>query len=178
MGGAATRIGALALLGVLIGAGCRGPIASTDDGYRHRRHHYTIGEPDGPGTPWQRFDVDGAVLAFRRAHSESVSLQSRCGRPVADPATMARHLTIGVPDLTLLAAGPVALEGRSGWAQTFDTRKEGVRVRVKTVTLVASDCTFDWVLVTPGPWPPAETAFDSWWGSFRLGPEYDAAPPG
>jgi hypothetical protein len=177
MGRVAIQAGALALLGVLIGGGCRSPLVASGDGYRHRRHHYAIGVPNGPGAPWQRFEVEGAVLAFRRAHAESVSLQSRCGRAVADPAVMARHLTIGVPDLTLLSSGPVQVADRSGWTQTFDTRKEGIPVRIKTVTLVAADCTFDWVLVTPGDFVPAETDFDAWWDGFRLGPEYDEAPP-
>jgi hypothetical protein len=144
-----------------------------EGGYRHRRHDYTIAKPDGPGEAWQRVRLEGAALAFRRSGPESVSLQSRCGRPVAAPVFMARHLVIGLPERTLVAAGPTQVAGRDAWTQTFDTVQEGVSVRVKTVTLVAADCSFDWILATAAAFEPAEQAFDAWWGSFRLDPRYD-----
>ena len=63
------RAGLLAgLLGWLAAAiGCAGPLAATDAGYRHRRHDYAIAAPGAPGPAWQRVDVEGATLAFRRA---------------------------------------------------------------------------------------------------------------
>jgi hypothetical protein len=100
-----------------------------------------------------------------------MSMQSRCGRPVAHPAIMARHLLLGIRERTLRQASPVAVAGRSGWSQTFDTpRSDGVAVRVKTVTVVIDGCTYDWTLTAVGDLAPAEHAFDSWWGTFRLDP--------
>jgi hypothetical protein len=168
------------LLGVLlVGAGCAGsPILRVEGGYRHHRHDYTIAKPGGPGEAWQRVRLDDAALAFRRPGPESISLQSRCGRPVAPAAFMARHLVIGLPDRTPIAEGPIQVAGREGWTQTFDTVKDGVSVRVKTVTLVVADCSFDWILATPAAFEPAEQAFDAWWSSFRLDPRYDQAADG
>jgi hypothetical protein len=86
---------------------------------------------------------------------------------------MARHLVFRLPDRELVAAGPIPVDGRNGWAQIFDTVQGGVSVRVKTVTVVASDCTFDWVLASTGDFDTAEVDFDAWWGTFRLGARYD-----
>ena len=48
-------------------------------------------------------------------------------------------------------------------------------MRIKTVTLVLDDCSFDWILVAAGPFEAAEAAFDDWWASFHLGSRYDGA---
>lgn len=97
-----------------------------------------------------------------------MSLQSRCSGPVADPAVMARHLRIGLPDHTLRQAGPIGVAGRSGWTQTLDTRDPSGVVRVKTVTLVVEGCTLDWVLVATRGFEEAERDFDAWIASVRL----------
>jgi hypothetical protein len=174
MRGATSRAWVGLLGAVLICAGCASsPISKIEGGYRHRRHDYTIARPAGPGEVWQRVTLEGAVLAFRRPGPEFLGLQSRCGRPVAAPVFMARHLVIGLPERTLVAAGPTLVDGRDAWTQTFDAVQEGVSVRVKTVTLVATDCSFDWILMTAGPFEPAEQSFDAWWGSFRLDPRYE-----
>ena len=175
MRGATSRAWAGLLGALLIGAGCAGsPISRIEGGFRHRRHDYTIAWPGGPGEAWQRVTLEGAALAFRRPGPEVVSLQSRCGRPVAAPVFMARHLVIGLPERTLVAAGPTQVDGRDAWTQTFDTVQKDASVRVKTVTLVAGGCCFDWILMSSGAFEPAEQAFDAWWGSFRLAPRYDA----
>ena len=176
MWGATCRAWVGLLGAVLIGAGCASsPMSPIEDGYRHRRHDYTIARPDGPGEAWQRVTLEGATLAFRRPGREFLGLQSRCGHPVAEPVFMARHLLFGLRERTLVAAGPTQVDGRDAWSQTLDTVQEGVSVRIKTVTLVAAGCSFDWILMTPGAFEPAEQAFDAWWGSFRLAPRYDEA---
>jgi hypothetical protein len=151
-------------------AGCASHLARTEDGYRHTRHHYTIGVPRAPGATWERTEIDGAWIGFRRPGPQTVSMQSRCGRPVAHSAIMARTLVLGIRERTLRQAGPIVVAGRSGWSQTFDTRSDGVAVRVKTVTVVIDGCTYDWTLVAVGDFAPAERAFDAWWGTFRLDP--------
>ena len=168
MGGpklAATPVRATrALLAVALGAGCAGDLALGEEGYRHRRHGYTVGVPE---PAWERVNVAGATLAFHRGR-ETMSLQSRCGRPVANPAVMARQLVIGIEDRRLRQAGPVTVDGRDGWTQTFDAGAEGGPVRVKTVTLVAGRCTFDWTLAGSKDFAASERAFDAWWQSFHL----------
>ena len=159
---------ALVLLVPWLIAGCASDLARTEDGYRNTRHHYTIGVPGGPGAPWERTEIGSAWIGFRRPGPQTVSMQSRCGRPVAHPAIMARHLLLGIRERSLRQAAPIAVVGRSGWSQTFDTRSDGVAVRVKTVTVVIDGCTYDWTLVAVGDFAPPERAFDAWWGSFRL----------
>ncbi len=177
MWGAMSRAWVGLLGAVLIGAGCASsPMLPIEGGYRHELHGYTIARPDGSGGEWQRVTLKGEALVFRRPGPESLALQSRCGHPVATPVFMARHLLFGLRERTLVAAGPTLVDGREGWTQTLDTVQEGVPVRVKTVTLVAAGCSFDWVLMTAGSFEPVEQTFDAWCGSFRLGPRYDEVP--
>jgi hypothetical protein len=160
----------VALLAVLLVAGCASNVKRTPTGYRHARHHYAIGVPDGPGPAWRRIEIEGAWIAFRRPGPETISLQSRCGKPVARPAVMARNLVVGVGERELVQAGPVIVGGTNGWIQTFDTRSGDVTVRVTTVTAVIEGCTFDWTLATVGASPQATHAFEAWWGTFALDP--------
>lgn len=155
---------------LLLSAGCAStPLSVTEQGFAHRRHDYTIAAaPAG----WERVKVDGAVITFSHRGPNTMSLQSRCGRPVASPQLMARHLVIRLPDRELVSAGPTLVDGRNAWSQVFDTDPTGASVRVKTVTLVALNCTFDWVLASTGGFAAAEVDFDHWWQSFRLGPRY------
>ena len=90
---------------------------------------------------------------------------------------MARHLVMGLPQRTLVAAGPIEVDGRNAWTQTFDTLEAGRGARLKTVTLVLDRCTLDWILMAAGspPFEEAERAFDAWWQGFRLAPEANPA---
>ena len=162
----------IALLVVCLAAGCASDLQRTPTGFHHRKHGYSIGIPDGVGPAWTETEVEGAWIAFRRPGRETIALQSRCGRPVADAAVMARNLVVGVGERTLLQAGPVAVGGSNGWLQTFDVVSDGIEARVTTVTAVIEDCTFDWTLVSKGE--PLETrqAFDTWWATFELDPDF------
>jgi hypothetical protein len=161
---------ALALLALWLAAGCASHIARTEYGYRNTRHRYSIGVPRDHGAPWERTEIDNAWIAFRRPGPQLLSMQSRCGRPVADPAVMARTLVVGVRGRSLRQAGPVVVAGRRGWSQTFDIRSDGVAERFKMVTVVIDGCTYDWTLGVVGEFAAAERGFDAWWGSFRLDP--------
>lgn len=170
----------LGLLAGLIGLACGGSISLVDGIYRDGGHDFTIDAPAGPGPAWERMSVDDAALSFRRDDSgrrDGLSMLVRCGRAVADAQLMARSLVIGLDERELMGAGPSLVAGRNGWTQSFETSRDGVTVLVKTVTLVAGDCTFDWVLVAAGPRQRAETAFDAWWGSFRLGSSHAEEGP-
>jgi hypothetical protein len=147
---------------VLLLLGCAGDLAAIEGGFRHRRHGYAFAVP---GPPWTRVAVEHAVIAYRRPDPATMSLQSRCSGPVADPSVMARHLRFGLPSYTLRQAGPVGIGGRSGWTQTLDTQ-DGVRV--KTVTIVDEGCTLDWILVASGRYEDAEADFDAWVASVRM----------
>jgi hypothetical protein len=174
------RVGVLALMGALgaLGAGCAGPLVPEAGGWRHPKQAWTIGRPDGPGAPWTRVEVEGALLAFERPDREWIAMQSSCGRPVASADVMARHLLIGIRDRELVASRPIEVDGRSGWQQIFEVRRGEPGVRVETVTLVAGRCTLDWILAGPAGEGSSEAAFEAWWQSFRLDPSRWAEPSG
>ena len=164
-GGRSRRGAGRALAAVLLLLGCAGDLAAIEGGFRHRRHDYAFSVP---GPPWVRVPVEHAVIAYRRPGRATMSLQSRCSGPVAEPGVMARHLRIGLPGYTLRQSGPVGIGGHGGWSQTLDTLDGGVGVRVKMVTAVAGGCTLDWVLVASSGFEDAEADFDAWVASVQL----------
>jgi hypothetical protein len=158
---------ACAPLGLLLILGCAGDLVAVDGGFRHRRHGYTLSEPEGSDPPWKRVEIKGAAIAFRRRGPQTISVQSSCRRSVTDPAILSRHLVIGIEGQQLQQAGPTVVDGRNAWTQTFDTPRG---VRIKTVTVVAGECVIDWILAAQrGPgFEDAERAFDAWWLASRL----------
>jgi hypothetical protein len=154
---------------VALAAGCVGPVQYTGNRYEHRDHGYSVPAPGGAEGAWQRFEVEGATLAFRDPQADSMVVKSRCGRPVAGAQIMARHLLIGLPERDIVEARPVSIAGRSGWLQVIDTSNAGGRVRLKTVTLVAHACSFDLLLASSAArFARLEPAFDAWWQGFRF----------
>ena len=154
-------------LGLLLILGCAGDLVAVEGGFRHRRHGYTLSVPERSDPPWERVEIEGAAIAFRRPGPQTISVQSSCRRSVTAPAIMSRHLVIGVDGQLLQQAGPAVVDGRNAWTQTFDT-PEGVRI--KTVTTVTGDCVIDWILAAQrGPgFEDAERVFDAWWLASRL----------
>jgi hypothetical protein len=145
-----------------------------DARFRHRQLGYEIADPRGAsvGPAWERFEVDGADLAFRTSglpvdRSSTMSLQSDCRPTQADPAMLARHLRIGLPAPVLLQGAPTEVAGQAGWSQVFETPERRGPVRVKTVTSPIGGCIFDWILVAREGFEPLERSFDAWWSSFR-----------
>ena len=161
----ACRAAPLLTLLLALPPACARDLVAENGGWRSTRGGYRIGDP---GAGWERFDLEGAALAFRHGGSETMSLQARCGRPVASPAILARHLTIGIPERTLREAGPVSVAGGSGWTQTFDARLEARTVRIQTVTLVSAGCAYDFLVVAAGDPEPAQRTFRAWVESFSL----------
>ena len=159
------------VLGLPLLLGCAGGALVVDGGRLvHAGHGFSVDVPERP--PWKPVSVDHAVAAFRSGRSAHMSLQSGCGRPVAAPRIMARHLVIGLPERTLRQSGPVSVGDWPGWFQVLDTLHGEAAVRVKTVTLVAGRCTFDWILSARSGFEMAEPSFDAWWRSF----EFTATP--
>ena len=155
------------VLGLSLMLGCASNSLVVDGGRLvHPRHGFSVDVPERP--PWEPVSVDAAVAAFRTGGSARMSLQSGCGRPVAEPRIMARHLVIGLPERTLRQSGPVSVGDWPGWFQVFDTLHDGAAVRVKTVTLVAERCTFDWILSARSGFEMTEPSFDTWWRSFEF----------
>ncbi len=158
---------AAAVLGLPLVLGCASsPVAIEAGRLVQLRHGFSVAIPERP--PWEPISVDAADAAFRTEGSARMSLQSRCGRPVAAPQIMARHLVIGLPERRLRQSGPVSVGDWPGWFQIFDTLHGGAAVRVKTVTLVAGRCTFDWILSAREGFEAAEPSFDAWWRSFEF----------
>jgi hypothetical protein len=156
----------------LLAIACAGDLAAIEGGFEHRRHGYTIGFAPEDGGAWRRVPVDDAVLSFRRVGTSAwMSLQSRCGVPLAPPQILARHLRVGVETAAVRSSVPIELDGWPGWSQVFDARDAEGEVRVKTVTVVARRCIVDWVLVARQRFSEVEPLFDAWWGTFRLVPE-------
>jgi hypothetical protein len=144
---------------------CARDLVAERGGWRSTREGFWIGSP---GAGWERFELEGADVAFRQGGTETMSLQARCGRPVASPQIMARHLMIGIPERTLRQSGPYPVGGRSGWMQTFDARVDGRMVRIQTVTLVTAACAYDFLVVAAGDSEPAQRAFEAWVEGFSL----------
>jgi len=168
--------GAAALL--LGGCAAKGPVArgavfeSPKLGYRIDRPGAALGTEGLADSGWRQISVEGADLAFQRsegAGTVTMTLQSDCRESEAPAEIRARNLLIGVGPRKIYRSGPMALGRDQGWSQTFDIDAEGIPLRVKTVTLVSGGCTFDWVLVSPGPLRDVEESFDSWWSSFERG---------
>lgn len=158
---------------MLLGAACAGDLALEGHGaerrYRHREHGYRIAPPPAlAGLEWQRHELEGADLAFRARDDERVhlSLLSRCRGTRAGAEVLARALTAGVDRERFETRQALVVLGRPGWTQTFDA-EAGTRVR--TVTVVAERCVFDWLVVAPAPrFDAAATCFDAWWPTFEL----------
>lgn len=165
-----TLAGALAL--ATLGVGCAGPLTYANGRFLHREHGFSFAAPAPADPPWQRVDQDHALVAFVRPGGARMSVQSECGRAPQDPQLLAHSLLIGVEPLQLRQSGPVKVGPWPGWSQTADLEVDGHARHLKTVTLVAADCTVDFLLVTREDFASAEPAFDAWWQSFEAG-----APP-
>lgn len=162
--GASGRL-ALATLALMLAA-CATPLLREGETFVHREHGYRIAVPP---ESWRPLALEAADLAFSGPGGARMSLGSRCGIPLATPAVLSRHLVIGVRQRRLLAEGAVTLEGHSGWTRTYEIEFESRPRYLKSVTLVAGRCVYDWVLIAGADSQEAERAFDRWWSSFRLG---------
>lgn len=158
------------LLSVPLAWGCASPLLAVDGGLRDPDLGYWVAVPPASVPPWRRADVEGAILAYRRPGPTWMSLQVRCKVPLTRPQILARHLLIGVGDYTLRESSPAEVAGYPAWAQVFDAVANGSVVRVKTVTVVARGCVFDWTLSVHGGrgFEQAEASFDAWWSTLRF----------
>ena len=191
-------LGAAAWLASVACAG--GPVVE-GSAYVDPKLGWSIAVPAGGEARWTRVRVEGADLALRGPGGALMSIEVHCGVPLATPEILARSLRSGIPDSVMRDQREVPIDGRSGWAQTFDAQlaprsaravdragelkrgeasavaRRGAEggdpqaVHVKTVTDVDARCVYDFVLVARSDWPAAEAVFDAWWGSFRAAPK-------
>jgi hypothetical protein len=180
MAGGAGAAGIAALASVLLctalAAGCAadGVWAPSQDRLVHRRQGFSVPDPARADAAWRRVEVERAALAYARDGGARLSLHSECDRVPPAPQVLARALLIGIDEKVLRQSGPVAVRDWQGWSQVLDVQ-EGARVlRLKTVTLVAEACSFDFVLVAGDDFEALETGFDAWWAGFLYG---ELAPP-
>jgi hypothetical protein len=155
------------LLVILQTAACASGLVFEDGRYQHRRHRYSIGKPGGEPSVWRPVAVEGTALAFQGPGQATMSLIETCGRSPAAPRVLARQLLIGLEGRTLVEAGPGGPGGSQGWVQRIEARSNGEPLRIKTVTLVIGQCSYDWILIVPGELEAQATVFDRWWESFR-----------
>ncbi len=178
--GAARGLGlATLLLALLQTPACASGLSRGGGEFRDGRG-FAIGDPMAPGADpapgWSRLRVDGASLAYRARDGTTMSWLVGCGRPLAKPKVLARHLMIGLRGRALTAEGPVAVDGGEGWFQRISAREAGKTVQMKTVTHVAGRCVHDWLLVGRGDLSGTEAAFDRWWSSFHADPALHPRP--
>lgn len=156
---------------VALVSGCLGPIERVGERFHHREHGFAVMAPQGAAGAWEQIDVAGATLAFRGPAAQTVVVKSRCGKPVAAPQLMARHLFFGLPDRALVASQPAVVDGTEAWLQVVDVSEHGQAVRIKALTVVVASCSYDLVLAAGrDQFDAVEAVFDRWWSSFEFTP--------
>ncbi len=145
--------------------GCAGTPIVRDGRAYHPEAGFSVVAP--PLGDWEPFRVDGAWLAYRSPSGAFMTLQTRCFRRYLNAQLRARHLLIGVSPRTVRQSGPVAVGPYGGWTQVVDVGEGEGALRLKTLTLLVEDCTYDFVLTARGDFAALEPAFDEWWQSFE-----------
>jgi len=179
VGGARASGIAVWLLVILQTAACAtGPVFEGGR-YQHRRGRYSIAQPGGEDSGWQRIRVEGAELSFQGPGRAMMSFVEHCGRAPAKPRVLARQLLIGLDRPRLVEEGAVGADETEGWMQRLEATAGGEALQLKTVTRVVGQCSYDWILVSRRGLEGPEPAFDAWWKSFRsFEPEGDGEPEG
>jgi hypothetical protein len=163
------RVGtvAAALVGALLSVACASDLVLVNGRYVQRKYGLSFAEPE-PGTPpWKRVDLDDTLVAWERPSGARMTVQAECHRKPPSPQVQARSLVIGVERKSLLQSGPVAVGPWPAWSQEFDVGEPQRALHLKTVTVVAQDCTVDFLLMAGDDFEAAEPGFDAWWKSFE-----------
>lgn len=164
-----------ALLGAGLAQGCAGDLVFAGGRFVQREQRFAFAAPPPAEPPWTRARVEHTLAAWTRPSGARLAVLSECGRKPPSPQVLARSLWIGVQATALRQSGPVAVGAIGGWSQVVDVGEDPTRVlHMKTVTLVAEECTVDFVLLARDDFAALEPDFDRWWQSF----ESPVAPPG
>lgn len=142
-------------------------VLGSDGRFRHAKHGYSIADPALQTAGWKALDLPTAELAYSDGYGGSMTMLREC-RGSAQPQLLARQLRIGLErlDEPVIESHPVGLGGDPGWSQTFLVVEGAEEVLVRSVTLSAGLCTYDWVLVGAED-SARQNAFDLWWSSFE-----------
>jgi hypothetical protein len=169
--GAARRAAlAGALLGAALFAACAsGELLARDGRLVHRSYGFSVPDAALADPAWQRTRVRRTQLAYERAGGARLSLYTECDRTPTTPQVLARSLLIGIGEHVLRQSGPVALGELPGWSQVVDVEQDGQVRRIKTVTLLAPRCSYDFLLVAGEDFEALEPGFDAWWNGFEAG---------
>ena len=164
------RVGTLAaaLVGALLSVACASDLELVNGRYVHRKYGLSFAEPESGTPPWQRVDIHDTLAAWERPGGARMTVQAECHRKPPSPQVQARSLLIGVEQKTLRQSGPVAVGPWPGWSQQFDLGEPPRALHLKTVTVVARDCTVDFLLMAGDDFQAAEPGFDAWWKSFEM----------
>ena len=163
------RVGTLAgaLVGALFSVACASDLVLVDGRYVQRTDGLSFAEPEPATPPWRRVDVDDALAAWERPGGARITVQAECHRKPPSPQVQARSLLIGVEPKALRQSGPVAVGPWPGWSQELDVGEPQRPLHLKTVTLVAEDCTVDFLLLAGDDFEASVPGFDAWWQSFE-----------
>lgn len=164
----AGAVGALWLL--LQVPACASDLRLEEGRFRHAELGYSLLDPRAlaPEADWRRVELEGATLAFRGKEGTAAAFVVSCGRSTrADARALSRQLLFSLEERRVVEEETLSLEGGRAVRRVVRARNDGAPVRLETLTRVEGDCTYDWVLVTPGPPGPAREPFEQWWRSFR-----------
>lgn len=136
---------------------------------------YFLASPSHENLAWEAMDFAEAERAYRGPQREIMTFFTSCRLQTKSPRVLARQLTTGVAVRNWKRRESVMVAGYSGWLQEFEIDAPGEPRTMKTVTIVANKCSYDWVLIAGKTFPAAVEAFDAWWSSLRLG-DVSSAP--
>lgn len=132
------------------------------------QHAYLLAEPSRERVAWEAVSMPDAELAFRGPNHEVMTFFTNCKLETQSPRVLARQLTTGIALRAWRQRDPVEVAGQSGWLQEIEIDASGEVLTMKTVTVVANKCSYDWVLVAGSTYAAAVASFDGWWSSFRF----------
>lgn len=136
------------------------------DVYRDATQGWSIGVPMGA---WEPAKAEGADLALRRADGAAMSVTSRCEGADGPPGLLARRLRPDRSTRPLEKMKKLEIAGAPARRQRFEAERDGIHLRITTLTRVAPPCIQDFVLVRPETAPDADAIFEAWWKSFEPG---------
>lgn len=129
---------------------------------------YSLAPPSRERVIWEEVDLAEAELAFRGPQHEIMTFFTSCKLEAKSPRVLARQLTTGIAVRNWKRRESVTVAGYGGWLQEFEIDAPGEIRTMKTVTIVADRCSYDWVLIADKTFPEAVEAFDVWWSSLRF----------
>lgn len=95
---------------------------------------------------WQKLDIEGARLAYRDPHTDTIiSVSARCGRESDDVPleALTKHLFIEFTEREIVDQRKFQLDGREALGTTIRAKLDGVPRRFRVVVLKKDGCVYD-----------------------------------